>query len=130
MIGLSSPETGQRVFVATLGSDFIGFICLLENYSNEYLLLDNLHVSAKAQGKGIGKKLIYYALNSLNLENDKGLSLEVLKANNKAIGFYTSLGGIQIHSQIWLAPCGTKVEEYVYQWPSIEILKCRLKGQG
>lgn len=127
---LITPEAGQKVAVAIDGGDLIGFICLVERDSKELCLLDNLHVSAKAQGKGVAKQLIYHVLSSLRLEMDKGLSLEVLLNNHKAIRFYESLGAIKKKQQTWLAPCGSMVEEYVYQWPSINALLAQLNNES
>lgn len=127
---LMTPEAGQKVVVAIADGELIGFICLMESYTQEFCLLDNLHVSANAQGKGVAKQLIYHGLNSLKLELDKGLSLEVLLNNHKAIRFYESLGGIKEKQQMWLAPCGSKVEELIYQWPSIKALLTHLNSKS
>jgi len=49
-----------------------------------------LHVFTEAQDIGFAKQLTCHALNSLNLDEDKALGLEVFFSNHKAIGFYES----------------------------------------
>ncbi len=85
---------GKGGFVAVNeSSEIIGFAAYKpSNEFNNVLLLDSLHISPTAQGRGIGKKLIFkvgsYAL-------DYGyskMSICIVKGNDRAEKIYTHLG--------------------------------------
>ncbi|MCF6436764.1 GNAT family N-acetyltransferase [Pseudoalteromonas sp. MMG022] len=117
---LTSLSDNQLVLVAQLDGVFSGFICVFgDKHPQLGSIIDNLHVTSEAKGKGIGTQLITSAAKwAQTYYKDCGLYLEVLECNPKAIGFYEALGG-QKHSQgYWHTPCGNKVKEFIYVWQS------------
>ncbi len=123
-IRLTDPKPNQWVLKAELEQQLIGFICLYGEHHKEYgTMVDNLHVESKLKGQKIGTQLLNHAANWAK-QNFPQLPvyLEVLKNNAAAIGFYQSLGGKYVGDAIWNAPCGTKVDELLYQWDSPEHL--------
>ena len=121
---LIAPSLNQHVLVAEDNGDLCGFICTFGANHPEYgSIVDNLHVSSKVKGQGIGTKLFIAAAKwaSTNYK-DYDLYLEVLECNENAIRFYNYLGGKNIGSAYWHTPCGNKVKELIYSWGKPEIL--------
>lgn len=117
----SQPVANQRIFVATEDEKLLGFICIYLDQHQEYgTLIENLHVDARATGKGIGKALLQHAASVIQQEASySGAYLEVLCQNLSAQKFYDYLGGSPILKQQWQAPEGSLVDEFVYAWPFV-----------
>ncbi|KAB0289376.1 N-acetyltransferase [Vibrio fortis] len=126
---LINPPFNQHVLLLEEGGLLVGFVCAFGNHNfDRGTFIDALHVDNAYRGRGIGKRLLselserleqYYA--------DSGLYLEVMSKNKQAIGFYESIGGKEELEQIWDAPCGSKVKEKVYSWPSPSTLAQQLQ---
>ena len=97
----SQPTANQRIFVAIENNKLLGFICIYLDQHQEYgTLIENLHVDARAAGKGIGKALLQHAANMIQEEAAySGAYLEVLCQNLNAQKFYDYLGGSPIIKQ-------------------------------
>ena len=103
----------------------------MKESGEETILLDNLHIDSNHKGKGLGRQLIDRALSSLGNLKGQSLYLEVLAKNEDAIRFYERLEGKRTETNVWNSPCGSKVEEFVYVWPStdelLELLKRKVE---
>lgn len=86
--------------IAEEKGELLGFLCCFFEESTSYgTYLDNLHVSTKAKGKGIGTRLTAKMAEEILDNNYKnGFYLWVLNTNVQAIGFYNSIGGISLES--------------------------------
>lgn len=115
-----SANPNQQIWVAYEGEDLLGFVCIYLDQHAEYgTLLDNLHVSEDAQGKGIGKALMAQVFDfNYQFRPDEGLYLEVLADNTKAQGFYRALGAVEVNTGFWQSPDGQQVKELIYSWPA------------
>ena len=124
---LTNKSANQIVLLAEEVNNLLGFICLVKSPSAKTILLDNLHVDSSYKGKGLGRQLIYRVLSSMGELEGLSLYLEVLAKNENAIRFYEKLEGKRTKTNIWNSPCGSKVEEFVYLWPSALKLRKSLR---
>ena len=118
---LSLPRDNQYVLVAVLNNRICGFICAYGNESSKWgTFIDNLHVSATAQGKGIGKQLMNFIAQWADQSfKQKGLYLEVLEDNLNARHFYHKLGAKHQETNLWQPPgSNKKVNDLLYVWES------------
>ncbi|MGF1777112.1 GNAT family N-acetyltransferase [Vibrio nomapromontoriensis] len=117
---LLNPPFSQHVILAEEQGELLGFICLFGNHSAEFgTIIDNLHVSSSAQRRGVGQTLLSQAMEwAGKYYPDNGVFLEVLADNKDAVHFYESVGGVRALSQRGDSPCGKKVDEFVYTWPT------------
>ncbi|GGP19403.1 hypothetical protein GCM10010970_10440 [Silvimonas iriomotensis] len=51
-----------------------------------------------------------------------GMYLLVNQTNQRAQGFYTSLGAHNAQTSVWSAPDGSTVPTFIYRWASIATL--------
>lgn len=95
---LENPHKNQSVILAEDSGQLVGFICVYFEHHKDYgTLLDNLHVSFRAKGKGIGTNLISRVVSTIKAKGlTTGLYLWVLDKNTSAIKFYEGLGGIMV----------------------------------
>ena len=86
---------GHHVFVAYDDSRFLGFgACSPEPDIESCMYLDSLHVSAEAQGKGVGTKLIRtIADHSIDTGCSK-MSICIVRGNERARDLYCKLGAV------------------------------------
>ncbi|CAM4300648.1 GNAT family N-acetyltransferase [Pseudoalteromonas byunsanensis] len=115
---LTAPSDNQLVLIAQLNGVFSGFICVFGDKHPQFgSIIDNLHVTSDAKGKGIGTQLLSSAAKWVHTHyKDLGVYLEVLECNPKAIGFYEALGGQKRSEGYWHTPCGNKAKEFIYTW--------------
>ncbi|WP_105169994.1 GNAT family N-acetyltransferase [Pseudoalteromonas sp. T1lg23B] len=115
---LTTPSDNQLVLVAEINGQFCGFICIFgDKHPQLGSIIDNLHVTSDAKGKGIGTQLLSSAAKWLNTHyKNLGVYLEVLECNPKAIGFYEALGGEKRTEGHWHTPCGNNAKEFIYAW--------------
>lgn len=91
----NSPPQGATVFVS-YGTDnsLDGFIALEQGHEEGYdAIIENLHVAPRAQGRGLGKKLLARAVEDLIGRGLHSVCLWVYDDNKLAIDFYQRLGG-------------------------------------
>ncbi|WP_430427945.1 N-acetyltransferase family protein [Maribacter litoralis] len=88
----------QFVLLAEDEGELLGFMCAYFDHDDKYgTLLDNLHVSLQAQGKGIGTKLMTtLAQEILAIDSGNNFYLWVLDTNAAAIAYYEKVGGFAI----------------------------------
>ncbi|MEA1784476.1 GNAT family N-acetyltransferase [Arenibacter sp. GZD96] len=97
---LTSPAANQFTIVAEKDGKLIGFVCAFLDADPQYgTLIDNLHVSKEAKGKGIGKELIRKVA-SKSAENNplSKVYLWVLEANVNAFEFYVHFGAAHVET--------------------------------
>jgi GNAT superfamily N-acetyltransferase len=99
---LDEPDNGLRATVlAEVEGQAIGFVhTVLDADAQWGGLIDNLHVTARLQGCGIGAALMARAAGFVSDNRpDSGLYLWVLEQNRAAQGFYQALGGTPADSE-------------------------------
>lgn len=113
----------QHVLIATHQNRIVGFICVYADHDAKLgSLLDNLHVRGHYHGNGIAKRLMRMATKWLQTNaTHPSIYLEVLSGNHHAIQVYEKLGAKRVKQGVWHAPCGSIVDEFVYQWPTPHI---------
>jgi ribosomal protein S18 acetylase RimI-like enzyme len=121
---LSSPKENQRVIVAEIQENVIGFACVFtENHESWGSYLDNLHVGEKYQGMGVGRALIGDVARWCESQRPGiGVYLSVNQDNLRAQRFYLNLGAHNAEPGIWNAPDGSKVPTYWFTWDSAGFL--------
>jgi GNAT superfamily N-acetyltransferase len=122
---LSSPKFNQHVLVAIDNNEICGFICAFGDENIQWgTLIDNLHVLKIAQGRGIGKQLMYLIAQWADEAFEhKGMYLEVLEDNLNARHFYHRIGAKHQETNLWQPPgSNTKVNELLYVWESNHML--------
>ncbi|KUJ85810.1 hypothetical protein AVO45_02170 [Ruegeria marisrubri] len=87
------PGPGDLLLVAW-EDDLLGFAYVKVNHADGPLL-DNLHVSPKARGRGIGERLLRAVAGELQASGRDRLWLEVLDENSGARRFYRRMGGVE-----------------------------------
>ncbi len=105
--------TRDIVLVAEQAGEVLGFVALERGRDDIYL--DNLHVSAKAQGRAIGKILMRAGLAALEDDAPRKLWLKVLKGNRGALQFYERLGG-EVSAPFEEVLMGQPVTSYKFTW--------------
>lgn len=122
------PSENQYVVLAEEDGMLLGFCCAYMDESNRYgSYLDNLHVSSKANGRGLGTLLMQKLAEEINRRHgmDK-LYLWVLDTNEAAIDFYERLKGRR-EATIKADDIGdTEFWKVRYVWDSLRILEERI----
>lgn len=96
---LENPAQNQHVLIVEEEGELLGFVCAYLDENETYgTYLDNLHVSSKAQGRGLGTQLMGKLANQISNHSTKGLYLWVIEGNNLAIAFYNRLNGKALDS--------------------------------
>ncbi|QMV16635.1 GNAT family N-acetyltransferase [Vibrio spartinae] len=115
---LINPPINQHVVVAEEKGKLCGFICAFGNHDFEKgTVIESLHVASEFQGKGIAKLLLKDVTEWIqHYFSDRGVYIEVMEQNIRAIEFYDHLGGLHTLDRIWHSPCGSDVPEWIYTW--------------
>ncbi|PSR56451.1 N-acetyltransferase [Adhaeribacter arboris] len=92
---LQSPRANQKMLLATLAENIVGFSCFYLNSDPVFgSYIDNLHVAKELQKSGVGALLLKesakYIKSSADLPN---MYLWVYELNKNARAFYDRLGG-------------------------------------
>ncbi|MFZ3155355.1 GNAT family N-acetyltransferase [Pseudomonas sp.] len=86
-------------YAQTADGKYVGFTQLYPSFSSvsaqRSWILNDLYVSEKVRGKGIGKKLLSKAKEYAIITKAKGISLETARSNIQAQKLYESLGYIK-----------------------------------
>ncbi|MBO0949787.1 GNAT family N-acetyltransferase [Fibrella forsythiae] len=123
---LATPATNQRILVAEEDGQLRGFICLYLDEDPELgTLIDNLHVSRAAKGRGIGLGLMREAARRVIPEaNHPGFHLVVYEANGPAIQFYNRVGGMNLRPEQYETPGdGSTAIILRYVWKTADDLR-------
>ncbi len=91
----SRPSENQYTVLAEEDGLVLGFCCAYINESPKFgTYLDNLHVSDKAKGKGLGTLFLKKLINEIRTRNGAdAMYLWVMDSNEVAIDFYNNLNG-------------------------------------
>ena len=121
---MMAPPAGQSVLLALEQGEVVGFSCMIGNENQHWgSLLDNLHVSGRHKGRGIGEQLIRETTRRLNADYPGlGMYLWVLEANEGARRFYHRLGAINAERDTWSPPDGSTLPCLRYAWPDLAVL--------
>lgn len=117
---LSNSPTPEAQFVALIEHDgeLKAFVCVLLDADPHWgALLDNLHVSTSAQGKGLGRRLMAEAAGWVVQHRPYSrLHLWVYEKNVAARRFYEHLGGVITEHRTEPAPDGSQIQAIRYGW--------------
>ena len=95
---LFGPNSRAEVILACVEEQVVGFALYFHNYSTflgrSGLYLEDLYVSPKARGQGIGKTVLVYLAALAKQRNCGRLEWSVLDWNEDAIRFYRRLGAV------------------------------------
>lgn len=121
---LMNPVKNQWVCIAEKNNELVGFACAFFNDSLKYgTLLDNLHVSQKNKGQGIGTRLMGKIAQEMAARYPgTGMYLWVLDKNKEAQHFYRALEGIYIETVKGIDVGHQEVIKLRYHWPSVGVL--------
>lgn len=76
----------EKIFILKENDELIGSVAIVDDE------IDDLIVNPKYQGKGYGKKLLFYAINKMQVLKVEKITLHVAKWNEKALKLYESIG--------------------------------------
>lgn len=115
---LTNPPFNQHILLIEEEDKLLGFICAFGNHDfDKGSIIESLHIDPDYRGRGLGKMLIREMAKWIeHYFPDNGVYLEVLEKNKQAVDFYDHIGGEHQIEQLWTAPCGSKVPEFVYAW--------------
>jgi ribosomal protein S18 acetylase RimI-like enzyme len=126
---LADPVPGAALFLAVQAGVLLGFV-YLEPRPDGRLLLDNLHARPGGTGRGVGSRLLGYALAwSATAHPGRDVYLEVLQGNTRAVAFYERHGGARTGSRICRFDQGFELPEFEYTWPATAGASTRSPGR-
>ena len=116
-------------FLAILGTKPVGFIFARIVHDDRWgTLLDNLHVTPEARGKGIGTALLKAFTDALlSRDCQDGIYLWVFEANHRTRALYERLGAIVVERAVVDAPGGGQASAWRYAWESASQLNRALR---
>jgi GNAT superfamily N-acetyltransferase len=85
----------QRVYVLDNGGEIEGILVLIPQEGS--MLLDNVAVSPRAQGLGLGRKLLEFAERSALDAGSSSITLYTNEAMTENIALYSRIGYIETH---------------------------------
>lgn len=93
-------DARQHIFVATIGSEIVGFVVMKEEdiiensfvNARNILYINSLCVAETQRKTGIGKRIMQYVFDFGRSLNVKSIELGVSEKNSSAIEFYESIG--------------------------------------
>ncbi len=121
---LQHPSAKQHVILALDQGEPCGFACTYALHDPQWgALLDNLHVLADWQGRGIGQALMRQSAQWVQQQpSPEGLYLWVFEANVAASAFYERNGGVRQERIIVDNPGGGQAPVFRYVWPDLAVL--------
>jgi GNAT superfamily N-acetyltransferase len=121
---LTNPEPKQRVLIAEIDQELVGFACAYGSNDPQLgTLLDNLHVNQEFQRQGIGTRLMgEIASWCYKQMPGEGLFLWVIERNLLARNFYERRGAVIAGKDIWSSPDGGAIPSLCYAWKNLEPL--------
>lgn len=116
----AEQQKDRNILVAKENGELLGFIAYhhptrMAAHNKQWTF--GIGVAEKAQGKGVGKKLIHTLFEEAKKQGVEKISLRVMGTNPKARAFYEHLGFVQEgHSkkEFWIN--GQWIEDYHYAY--------------
>ncbi|MEO8496847.1 MAG: GNAT family N-acetyltransferase [Planctomycetota bacterium] len=99
-IDFDVQRDAHGVFVAEIDGQVVGYITTFRDRDAGMGLIPNLAVDAGQRGRGIGRKLIEYALQHFRQEGLTHAKIETLDQNDVGQSLYPSLGFREVARQI------------------------------
>ena len=120
---LSSPAADQFAVVAEEGGAVVAFVCTYGADDGRWgSLLDNLHVRADWQGKGLGKALFLQSAQWCATKFPEcGMYLLVLADNTPARRLYDGFGAADHDGGSWEPPGGGRLASRLYAWTAAQV---------
>lgn len=112
------PDTAQRVVLAEVGGEAVGFVCAYLDHDQDCgTLVDNLHVLRTHWGTGVGAALMAEA-GRLCLAEARvhAIHLWVLESNTRARRFYERIGARIVDRGMWHPPDGSALPKLKCLW--------------
>ena len=118
------PSSHQHIVVATEEGVLGGFACTYAQHDPRWgALLDNLHVTADWQGRGVGRALMRTSAQWVGEQvTEEGLYLWVFEQNTAARTFYERMGGVSPEKTTVENPGGGRATVLRYVWSDLSIL--------
>ncbi|MDJ0629037.1 MAG: N-acetyltransferase [Rhodobacter sp.] len=116
------PGPDWLIETAWDGAALVGFVAIDRAHAGG-AYVDNLHVSAARQGRGIGRRLMSRAAHILARDGHATLWLTVIRENAATRAFYRRLGGTEgpdRHEELYGQPVTTRV----IRWSDLPGLAC------
>lgn len=105
----------HHFIIAEEEGNFLGFASYEFDYLHESKTkIHKIYILPETQGKGIGKKLIYYISDQAKKHNQNFLSLNVNRFN-EAIHFYTKIGFEKVGEEDIKIGNGYLMEDYILE---------------
>lgn len=122
---LVRPAANEHVFIAGIGCAALGFASVFGSEDAKWgSFLNNLHVHASHQRRGIGTRLLHACARLCTQSyGHAGLYLWAAQFDAKAQRFYLRHGAQNGGDGIWQSPEGREVALYRFAWPDVEQLR-------
>ncbi len=112
-------KTGEFILLAEDDTGILGFVTL---QLRPEPFIDNLHVSPRAQGKGVGRRLMSALAKRLIEAGHGTVALTVITGNTQARAFYEAVGG-RYGALREGSLFGNKVDSIWVEWPDLTVLR-------
>ncbi|UJP63935.1 GNAT family N-acetyltransferase [Mongoliitalea daihaiensis] len=111
-------ETENHQFLVAqtrAGDSVLGFAGIQHGIENELTKIHKLYIRPKAQGMGVGRRMMDQITELAHEQGDYGIFLNVNKYNTQAIDFYQYLGFIKVSEEVIDIGNGYVMDDYVMQ---------------
>lgn len=108
IVGALLQSGASDFLIATANDEPIGCLQIAYRLSTwealPYAYLEDFYLAPKARGRGVGTKLLDYALQRAEGQNASHIALDVRNANTAAQRLYTRFGFTHSESSLWKRP--------------------------
>lgn len=94
---LSSDE--YISYIALNEGCVVGFVGLIKQLTDDYMILDMMHVSAECRGMGLGRKLFELGIKEAEKAGAKALYISAC-SSEETIAFYKAMGAVVTNNTI------------------------------
>jgi GNAT superfamily N-acetyltransferase len=110
----NQAENGHYFFILSEESNDLGFIAIEPNHmDNSVSKLQKIYVLPSAQGKGIGKKLLEFAIPYFRDQHNQSTFILNVNKKNKAVDFYKKMNFIIDREEDFDIGNGFLMEDYI-----------------
>lgn len=110
----NQSENGQYFFVLSEESNDLGFISIEPNYNSQGISkIQKIYVLPSEQGKGIGKKLLDFAIPYFRDQHNQSIFILNVNKKNKAVHFYQKMNFIIDREEDFDIGNGFLMEDYI-----------------